>query len=268
MSDEGSNSRKWLVRGVIAVLAAVLLFFGGLLIYVNFIHDSEPPITRDDVDTSTPGDIVEITPPGTNPPPGTQPTTPVGSAPAGTAPATSPAAPPAAAGGSAWAATDASIVGYRIKENLFGVDTEAIGRTDQVAGSLTFDGTTLATAEFTIDMTSVASDDNRRDNQYRQIMSVDEFPTSSFVLTAPIDVGTEPVEGATVSATATGELTLRGTTQAVTFPIEADVSNGQIVVVGNIPIVFADYGIENPSRAGITTEDNGLLEFALVFTAV
>lgn len=257
MSDEGTNARRWLARGVVAVLAAVLLFFGGLLIYVNFIHDSEPPITRDDVDTNTPGQIVELTQPPAAP----------GDVAATVAPApTAPGTP--AAGGSTWAATDASIVGYRIKENLFGVDTEAIGRTDQVAGTLTFDGTTLAAAEFTIDMTSVASDDNRRDGQYRRIMAVDEFPTSRFVLTEPIDVGTEPTEGATVSATATGELTLRGVTNSVTFALDGDVSNGQIVVVGNIPIVFAEYGIENPSRAGITTEDNGLLEFALVFTAV
>lgn len=257
MSDEGTNARRWLARGVVAVLAAVLLFFGGLLIYVNFIHDSEPPITRDDVDTNTPGQIVELTQPPAAP----------GDVAATVAPApTTPGTP--AAGGSTWAATDASIVGYRIKENLFGVDTEAIGRTDQVAGTLTFDGTTLAAAEFTIDMTSVASDDNRRDGQYRRIMAVDEFPTSRFVLTEPIDVGTEPTEGATVSATATGELTLRGVTNSVTFALDGDVSNGQIVVVGNIPIVFAEYGIENPSRAGITTEDNGLLEFALVFTAV
>lgn len=264
MTAEGSNARKWLVRGVVAALAAVLLFFGGLLIYVNFFHDSEPPITRDDVDTSTPGEIVEIDPPATDP----VTTQPSGSAPVATEPAGSaPASPVAPAGGSTWAATDASLVGYRIKENLFGVDTEAVGRTNQVAGTLTFDGATLTAADFTIDMTTVESDDSRRDNQYRQIMSVDEFPTSSFVLTAPIDVAAEPTEGATVTATATGELTLRGATQSVTFELTGDVSNGQIVVVGNIPVVFADYGIENPSRAGITTEDNGLLEFALVFTA-
>jgi hypothetical protein len=30
-------------------------------------------------------------------------------------------------------------------------------------------------------------------------------------------------------------------------------------------VAFADYEIANPSTGGITTEDNGLLEFILVF---
>ena len=34
---------------------------------------------------------------------------------------------------------------------------------------------------------------------------------------------------------------------------------------GAIPIVFAEWGIPNPSTGPISTEDNGLLEFLLVF---
>ncbi|HWL42172.1 MAG TPA: YceI family protein [Ilumatobacter sp.] len=268
MSDGGTRTGTWVIRGAIALVAAIVLFFGGLLIYVNFIHDSEPPITRADVDTNTPGQVVELTSPSAETPPVTEPATTPTDTTAATTPTTAAPATGAPAGSTSWAATDASLVGYRIKEILFGVDTEAVGRTNQVAGTLTFDGTTLVTADFTIDMTSVASDDGRRDNQYRQIMSVGDFPTASFVLTEPVEVGIEPTEGAAATASATGELTLRGATRSVTFDLTADVDNGQIVVVGNIPIVFADYGIANPSRAGITTEDNGLLEFALVFTQV
>ena len=36
-------------------------------------------------------------------------------------------------------------------------------------------------------------------------------------------------------------------------------------MLGDIPIVFADYAIANPSNPGVTTEDHGLLEFVLVF---
>jgi hypothetical protein len=35
--------------------------------------------------------------------------------------------------------------------------------------------------------------------------------------------------------------------------------------LGNIPVVFVDYGIADPSVPGIATEDEGLLEFVLVF---
>ena len=96
-------------------------------------------------------------------------------------------------------------------------------------------------------------------------MRVDEFPTSSFVLTSPIDFGTVPATGETITATATGDLTLRGVTKSVTFELTATLDNGKVGVLGNIPVLFSDYGIPNPSFGTISTEDNGLLEFVLVF---
>ena len=72
-------------------------------------------------------------------------------------------------------------------------------------------------------------------------------------------------EGAAVTATATGDLTLRGVTNPVEFEVTAKLENGKIGVLGAIPVVFAEYQIANPSFGGITTEDNGLLEFVLVF---
>jgi hypothetical protein len=38
-------------------------------------------------------------------------------------------------------------------------------------------------------------------------------------------------------------------------------------VAGDIPVLFSDYNIQNPSLGGfVTTQDHGLLEFLLVFT--
>ena len=162
--------------------------------------------------------------------------------------------------------TDESELGYRVKEVLFGVDTEAVGRTNQITGSLMIDGTAVTDAEFTVDVASISSDESRRDGQFRgRIMSTDEFPTAVFTLTAPIELGTQPADGVEVATSATGELTLRGVTNPVTFDLTAKLENGKIGVLGNIPVVFADYSIANPSFGGVTTEDNGQLEFVLVF---
>ena len=66
--------------------------------------------------------------------------------------------------------------------------------------------------------------------------------------------------------TAHGQLTLHGTTREVTFTLTAERKGSQIKVVGDIPVLFADYNIQNPSFAGfVTTQDHGLLEFLLVF---
>ena len=96
-------------------------------------------------------------------------------------------------------------------------------------------------------------------------MDVAKYPTATFTLTAPIDFGQVPADGGTVTATATGDLTLHGTTNPVTFDVTATYKNGLVGVLGQIPIVFADYGIPNPTFATVTTEDNGLLEFVLIF---
>ena len=83
-------------------------------------------------------------------------------------------------------------------------------------------------------------------------MSADEFPTATFVLTQPIDLGATPTDGAEVTTQATGDLTLRGVTNPVTFEVTAKQDNGLIGVQGSIPVVFNDYGIANPSNGGIT----------------
>jgi polyisoprenoid-binding protein YceI len=123
----------------------------------------------------------------------------------------------------------------------------------------------VVAGEFVVDVASIESDDQRRDNQFRgRIMSTDEFPEATFTLTEPIELGTEPADGVSVDTDATGELTLRGVTNPVTFELTAEQQNGRIGVLGAIPVVFADYSIANPSVPGITTEDEGLLEFVLV----
>ena len=166
----------------------------------------------------------------------------------------------------AWNISTGSEVGYRVDENINGFDTTANGRTQAITGSFTIAGTAVTAGEWTVDMTTFESDESRRDGQFDgRIMDVSNFPTSTFVLTAPIDFGQVPTDGSTITASATGDLTLRGTTKSVTFEVEATFEGGRVGVLGQIPIVFADFGIPNPSFGTISTEDNGLLEFVLIF---
>jgi polyisoprenoid-binding protein YceI len=99
-------------------------------------------------------------------------------------------------------------------------------------------------------------------------MNSDEFPTATFSLTEPIEFGSIPTGDEQITATATGELTLRGVTNPVTFDVTAQTTDGRIGVLGSIPVVFADYGIDNPSFGQVRTEDEGLVEFVLVFERV
>jgi polyisoprenoid-binding protein YceI len=186
-----------------------------------------------------------------------------------TAGATAAVSTATAAPGSAdgtWTATRDSQVGYRVKEVLFGQDATAVGRTNDVTGTLAISGTAVTKADFEVRMASVASDRRQRDNQFRnRILSVDEFPMASFALTAPIRLGAVPAEGVTVTAQAAGRLTLRGQTRDVTFTVQARRTGGRIEVSGSIHVVFADWGIPDPSFGPAQVGDNGELEFLLVF---
>ena len=162
-----------------------------------------------------------------------------------------------------------SFVGYRVQEELASVGaTEAVGRTPDVSGSLTVDGTTITAAEFTADLTTLVSDESRRDGQLRnQALETSQFPTATFTLTKPVELGSIPAEGQAVDVTATGDLTLHGVTKSVEIPMQAKLENGVVTVVGTLPIVFADYDIAKPtSFVVLSVDDKGVMEFQLHFT--
>ena len=166
-----------------------------------------------------------------------------------------------------WITTEGSEVGYRVSEVLFGIDTEGVGRTEDVTGSVTLIDTTMTEAEFTVDVASMKSDDGRRDGQFRgRIMETQTFPTASFTLTSPIDLGITATEGATLDTTISGELTMHGVTNPVSFEIAAKIEGNRLGVIGTIPITFVDYDIVDPSITGITVKPEGVIEFVLVFS--
>ena len=168
-----------------------------------------------------------------------------------------------------WAIAATSEVGYRVDESINGFDSTANGRTQAITGTFTIGGTSVSAGEFTVDMTTFKSDESRRDKQFNsRVMAVSEFPTATFVLTAPIDFQQVPADGTTITASATGDLTLHGVTKSVTFDVDATFQYGRVGVLGNIPVLFSDYDIANPSFATVTTEDHGSLEFILIFDPV
>jgi polyisoprenoid-binding protein YceI len=231
---------KWIIA---LPLAALFLALGGTWTYINVLQDDAP------ARLTLQGNVSDNVPATT----------------ATTAAGASTTAPTSFDG--TWVAASGSQAGYRVKEVLFGQSTEAVGRTSNVDGALTIDGATIESAAISIDLASVASDESRRDGQFRgRIMNVAQHPTATFTLKSPIDLGTLPADGSTVTVPATGELTLHGTKKTVTVDVTAKRSGGTISVNGTIPVVFADYGIPSPSFGPASVEDHGEIEFLVTFT--
>ena len=162
-----------------------------------------------------------------------------------------------------------SFVGYRVQEQLASVGgNTAVGRTPAVSGSLTIAGTKVTAVTIQADLTGLKSDDNRRDGQLsHQGLETSTYPTATFSLSSPIDLVSVPADGAEVSVTATGKLTLHGQTKDVQIPLKAKLSGNTIVVTGSLEITFADYGISKPnSFAVLSIADTGTLELQLFFT--
>lgn len=246
---------KWIVIGAIGLVALV---FGGILLYAYVLNDAP-----DELDAGDLSDALVVTVPETVPDTIADPAT--ESSAAETDPATT-ATEPAGDFDGDWVTTDASDFGYRVEEVLAGINATAVGRSNEISGLLTIGGTTATVVDIEVQIDSIKSDSALRDGKFEgSIMNSDEFPTATFRLTEPIEFGSISTGGEQVSAAATGELTLRGVTNPVTFEVTAQTTDGRIGVLGSIPVVFADYGIDNPSFGQVRTEDDGLVEFVLVF---
>jgi polyisoprenoid-binding protein YceI len=239
-----TRPRHWLRWLVGAVAAVAVLAAAGPFIYIHFF-DSAPA-------------ALSLSPSGGSPASSS-------ASAGGTATATT-AASGSVAG--TWTTGSGSVVGYRVNEVLLGQNATAVGRTTSVTGHLTIAGSSATAASFSVPMATVHSDKSQRDAQFDgRIMDVSQYPTGTFTLTSPIDLTPLPSAGAVKSYTAHGKLTLHGTTRAVTFTLTAERAGSQIKVAGDIPVLFSDYNIQNPSFAGfVTTQDHGLLEFLLVFS--
>lgn len=161
-----------------------------------------------------------------------------------------------------------TFAGFRIQEELSAIgSTTAVGRTGEVAGSITIEDTTLTEASFEVDLTTITTNESRRDDRVQSALATDEFPTGTFTLTAPVELGADAASGDPVSVTAAGELTLHGVTVPVEIAIEAQLVDDTVVVVGSVDIVFSDFDVEVPSSpVVVSVEDHGIVEMQLLLT--
>lgn len=174
-----------------------------------------------------------------------------------------------------WTVAADSVAGYRVRERLasLSAESDAVGRTSDVTGSITIESngttTTLTGGTLTVDTTTITSDEDRRDNRLRsEGLQTDTYPTATFTITAPVEIPAAAIAGTASDVTLTGDLTLHGVTKAVTIPAQAQLVNGAIQVAGSITFPLADYDIVAPNVGGfiISIADDGTLEFQVNFS--
>src|SRR5438128_2263154 len=180
---------------------------------------------------------------------------------------------PAAAAGT-WTVASGSQAGYRVREQLasLAAPSDAVGRTSAITGTLTITQAagsyTLTAADFTVDVSTLTSDQSRRDQRiHSQGLESSRYPTATFKLTSPITLPAEAGSGQTIHVSATGALTIHGVTKTVTIPIDARLTGSKIELVGSITFPFSQFGMTPPSIGGfVTVQNNATMEFQLMLS--
>lgn len=152
------HGRRWLIIGIVVV---VVLLVGAPFVYIHFIEGPAP---------------AKLSLPSNSGGPSSSNGTAAGST-------------SNAALDGTWSVGTGSIVGYRVQETLIGQQSTAVGRTKTISGSITIAGGSVTKGSFTVDMATVQSDQSERNAQFDgRIMDVSKYPTSTLVLTSPIEL--------------------------------------------------------------------------------
>jgi polyisoprenoid-binding protein YceI len=238
-------------RTILALAAVLALGVGGYLAYDNVLRgDDLAPLALPSASTGA-----------------TTTGVPIASATPAASTTTDPGSETGVAG--TWSVAEGE-AGYRVRERLasLSAESDAVGRTTDVTGSITLvaagDAAQLTEGSLAVDTTTLASDEDRRDNRLRtEGLETDAFPTATFTITAPIDIPAGAISGTATDVTLVGDLTLHGVTKAVAIPAQAQLVGGEVQVAGSLTFSLADFDITAPNVGGfiISIADEGALEF-------
>lgn len=160
-----------------------------------------------------------------------------------------------------------SFAGFRVDEELARIGAfTAVGRTGDVSGTLEIADEQVTSVEIEVDLTTLRTDDSRRDGAVQRALGTSQHPAATFSLTTAFDIGGAVESGEPVSLAAPGDLTVKGITQPVTINIEARLVGSVIAVVGSVEVTFADFDVTVPQvPIVLSAEDHGIMEFLLLF---
>jgi polyisoprenoid-binding protein YceI len=160
-----------------------------------------------------------------------------------------------------------SWAGFRVAEVLQGLgDVYAVGRTPVVSGSLEAEGATIQSARIEVDLTTITSDQPRRDPAIQRALDTVTFPTAVLETRAPVALDAIPIDGEPFAASVPGTLTIRGISQDVDIELSGQRVGDVVVVVGTLPVDFTTFDVTMPTAPVVlSVEDTGDLEWQLFF---
>ena len=147
---------------------------------------------------------------------------------------------------------------WTVPETLRGLDTHAVGFSEELTGSIT-PGEGF---EFIIDLTTFTSDQDRRDEFVRDLFAADPiatFSSDSFVLP-------DAPDGEEVEMTVAGTMTVNSTPRMVQWEVVARKDGNVVSVTGELDVTLTEFGIDPPRFGFVQVEDEAHLE--VLFQAI
>lgn len=154
---------------------------------------------------------------------------------------------------------------------LLGQDNTAVGKSNAVSGTMQFIRTdtapTLKTANITVDLRALTSNNQMRDNRIRDNwLESNRYPYAAFtardaqVLPRPYSSGEE------ITFSIPGEMTIHNTTRPLVFQVKASLTGSLLKGTATASLLMKDYGVEPPNLLGLLTVQDGV-GVTVAFTA-
>lgn len=159
----------------------------------------------------------------------------------------------------------ASQVSYSVEEEFFNREVQfvtAIGTTSEIDGSLSVDLSgaepIVAGGEINVDISTLQSDSNRRDNAIRNDwLESATYPVATFVPTSIANYSGDYTAGE-VTFDLVGNLTVREITNEVTFNVTATLDGETLRGSASTLVMMVDYGFDPPDILNILTVTDGV----------
>jgi polyisoprenoid-binding protein YceI len=165
-----------------------------------------------------------------------------------------------------------SKVTYEVGETFLNQNNRfnlAVGITDQVTGSVIGDvnnPSAVTLGAFEVDISKFASDSSRRDGYIRDNgLESSKFPIAKFVPTSVESLPGSYSEGQDVTIKVTGDMTIKTTTQPVTWDVTTRLVNGVLTGKATTELLMSNFNVGPISILGVlNTEDKVKLTFDFV----
>lgn len=169
-----------------------------------------------------------------------------------------------------------SVASFEIDEELRGSPQRVVGETDQVAGQVQVDVADLSTAQFSeiiINARTFKTDAERRDRAIRGPIILnsasDEFEFITLAVTSVDGLAGAAEPGDSFDFTIIGDLTIRDSTNEVSFEVAATlVDSSTLEGAATATVLRSDFGIGIPSVPSVANvSDQVILSLDFVATA-